>query len=177
MVYRVALVGHSQLPEIDDYDNVEFEHFKIRGARISTFEESEYFDYICSNAWNCVIIFLGGNDLCDHHSADQVVNDLLNFVDQTRARTVLVTKIEKRTYRRALERRYNTTTVEYNSLANTANNKLRRRERSRGTFHLIHCPPAYNLNSIDQGIHFDEIATRSLINRYEGAIRNARKDD
>ena len=76
MVYKVALVGHSQLPEIEDYDDVEFELLKIRGARIRTFEESNCFGRICSEEWDCVIIFLRGNDICDHHDAEQVVNDL-----------------------------------------------------------------------------------------------------
>ena len=81
MVFRVALVGHSQLPEIEDYDDVVFESFQIRGARVRDFRQSDQIERIRSNEWNCVIVFLGGNDLCDHHDANQVVNELLELVD------------------------------------------------------------------------------------------------
>ena len=176
MVYRVALVGHSQLPYIEDYEDVEFEHFKKKGARIGTFTDSSCFGRICSDQWDCVIIFLGGNDLCDHHNADQMVNDLMRLVGQVRASTILVTEIEKRTYRPDLASKYNTTTEQYMRLATTANNKLRRKSSSLGTFHLIHLPSSYNRETVDGGIHFNEIASRSLIAKYAGAIRHARYD-
>ena len=174
MVFRVALVGHSQLPAIEDYDEVEFELFKIPGARIKDFKYSER---IRSNEWDCVIIFLGGNDLCDHHDADQVVNELLELVSEIQARSIILTQIEKRTYSPARERRHGITTEQYNSLANVTNNKLKRRKRSLGTFHLIHCPAGYNLDSRDGGIHFSETAARSLTTRYMGAIRHAQGDN
>ena len=61
-------------------------------------------------------------------------------------------------------------------LATTAINELRRRSKSLGTFRLIHLPSSYNLDTVDGGIHFNEIASRSLIAKYEGAINHARND-
>ena len=173
MVFKVALVGHSQLPYIDDYDDVEFEQFKIGGARIKTFTEGSNYERICSNEWDCVILFLGGNDLCDHHDAYQMVTELMTFVNDIRAPLKLVTEVEKRTYSSQLEDRYNTTTQQYMRLASTANNKLKHRKKS-GAFRLIHSPSSYNINSRDGGIHFGEIAYRSLVERYVGAINRAR---
>ena len=100
MVYKVALVGHSQLPYIEDYDDVEFEQFKIGGAKIKTFTEDSNYGRICSDEWDCVILFLGGNDLCEHHDAGQMVTDLMTFVGEIRAQKIFVTEVEKRTYSR-----------------------------------------------------------------------------
>ena len=173
MVYKVALVGHSQLPYIEDYDDVEFEQFKISGARIEDFTKGSDYERICSDEWNCVILFLGGNDLCDHHNAYQMVTELMTFVGDIRAPEKFVTEVEKRTYNSQLELRYNTTTQQYMQLATAANNQLRHKKKS-GAFRLIHTPSSYNLNSRDGGIHFGNIAYRSLIERYVGTIHRAR---
>ena len=175
MVYKVALVGHSQLPDIEDYDDVEFEQFKRSGARITTFTEGHDFNRICSNEWDCVIIFLGGNDLCDHHDASLMVRDLLDFVSEIRAQTIFVTEVEKRFYNRDLEIQHNTTTQQYMRLATIANNQLRRRAKAK-TFRLIHLPSSYNLNSRDGGIHFGDLAIRSLISKYVGNINRVRNE-
>ena len=173
MVYKVALVGHSQLPYVEDYDDVEFEQFKIGGARIEDFTKGNNYERICSDEWDCVILFLGGNDLCDHHDALQMVTELMAFVDDIRAPLKLVTEVEKRTYSRQLGERYNITTQQYMRLASVSNNKLKHRKNS-GAFRLIHTPSSYNTNSRDGGIHFGEIAYRSLIERYVRAINRAR---
>ena len=175
MVYKVALVGHSQLPYIEDYDDVEFERFKRGGARIETFTKGNDFSRICSDEWDCVIIFLGGNDLCDHHDASLMVRDLLDFVSKIQAQTIFVTEVEKRFYKRNLEIQYNTTTQQYTGLANTANHQLRRRAKAK-TFRLIHLPSSYNLNSRDGGIHFGDLAVRSLISKYIGNINRVRNE-
>ena len=173
MVFKVALVGHSQLPYIEDYDDVEFEQFKKGGARIEDFTKGSNYERICSDEWDCVILFLGGNDLCDHHDASQMVTELMNFVDDIRAPLKLVTEIEKRTYSRRLGEQHNITNEQYRRLAACANNKLKHRKNS-GAFQLIHTPSSYNNNTRDGGIHFGEIAERSLITRYVGAISRAR---
>ena len=167
MVFRVALVGHSQLPYIDNYDDVEFKRFKKGGARIRTFTQGSDYERICSDEWDCVILFLGGNDLCDHHNASEMVADLMNFVNDIRAPLKLVTEIENCTYSRRLGEQHNITTDQYRRLAKCANNKLSHIKKSRA-FQLIHTPSSYN-NDARDGIHFGEIAERSLMIKIRGS--------
>ena len=172
MVYKVALVGHSQLPHIDDFDDLEFEQFKIGGARIESFTKGSDYERICSDEWDCVILFLGGNDLSDHYDASTMVNDLMGFVDDIRAPLKLVTEIEPRTYSKRFADQHKITTEQYKGLAKCANNKLKNLKKSRG-FQLIHTPSSYNNNSRD-GIHIGEIGVRSLIERYLARISRNR---
>ena len=66
MVFRVALIGHSQLPPIDNYEDIEFTQFKSRGVCIKHINDPARFnvDAIFGTQWDCIILFLGGNDLC-----------------------------------------------------------------------------------------------------------------
>lgn len=172
MVFRVALVGHSQLPYIDNYDDVEFKRFKKGGARIRTFTQGSDYERICSDEWDCVILFLGGNDLCDHHNASKTVSELMRFVDAISAPLKLVTEIENRTYDQLLGGAHNIDNDQYKHIAKCANNKLNHLKRSRG-FKLIHTPASYNIGSRD-GIHLGETGERSLIARYVGTINRWR---
>ena len=175
MVYEVALIGHSQLPSLRDYDDVVIREFKSRGAHIQHVLNSDRFDSarIRNKQWDCVILFLGGNDLCSSRDADQVVNHLLDLANAISASTILITEIETRTYYPRFQERYGITTKDYNILATRTNQKLKRRAKSQQTFRVIHCPHSYNLDSRD-GIHITPQAETSLIIKYQAAIRHAR---
>ena len=178
MVFRVALIGHSQLPSIPDYDDVSFTEFKSRGAHISHLSDPNRFNVnaIRNNQWDCIILFLGGNDLCVSRNPNKVENDLETLINSFNANLILVTEIESRVYEPRFRRRFRITTEEYNGLARAVNRKLKRRARHwRQGVRLIHCPPSYNIAGRD-GIHFGDLGTLSLINKYKGAIRHARNN-
>ena len=65
---RVAIVGHSQIPYINSYDDVEISTFKLKGALCS-----DFFDYPLNEClqqeYDVVIIFLGGNETKQAHDA------------------------------------------------------------------------------------------------------------
>ena len=49
MVYEVALIGHSQLPTVKDYDDVVFREFNSEGAHTHHVLNSSHLDYC--NEW------------------------------------------------------------------------------------------------------------------------------
>ena len=175
MPYQVALIGHSQLPWIEDYEDVRFSLFKRGGAQIADIYDSNRFDTesIFHSNWDCVFLFLGGNDLCTHHNAARVVDDLLSLVDKIQAEAKFITAIEPRTYYPHNAERYNITTEDYNRMRRIANTKLKTIARQWKEFRTINCPPSYNEDSPD-GIHFCNEARALLIQKYWTAIGHAR---
>ena len=64
MTFRVAIVGHSQVPTyFPELDDVEVRIFRRSGAKLFNFDQYEEFEDLFS--WNphLTITFLGGNDI------------------------------------------------------------------------------------------------------------------
>ena len=62
-MYRVAVVGHSNLPEFSNWDRVQVEIFKERGALLTDLIERRQFrQALFDTQRNAVVLFLGGND-------------------------------------------------------------------------------------------------------------------
>ena len=63
MVYRVAIVGHSQVPKsIQAIENVEVRIYRKPGARLANFENYEEFQELFNWQHDLNIIFMGGSD-------------------------------------------------------------------------------------------------------------------
>ena len=66
MVYHVALIGHSQLPTVPDYEDVRFTVFKVKGAHVRDLWDPNRFDLsIFTTHWDCAILFIGGMTSAD----------------------------------------------------------------------------------------------------------------
>ena len=65
-MYRVALVGHSNLPVFPGWENVQVEIFKVNGAKLTDLRDEQRFGRaLFTTNWDCVVIFLGGNDVAN----------------------------------------------------------------------------------------------------------------
>lgn len=169
MVYRVAVIGHSNVPKVYSFDDVEITFIKERGAEIKHVYD-KLAPRILHRSWDVVIVFLGGNDLC-HRTADQVAADLIRLAHDLDAHKVVITSIEPRTYSPAKQILYGITNEEYKARATAINGKLKTKARCTKDFRIINCCPRYNYNSPD-GIHFNQVAKRSLVTKYIAAIRH-----
>ena len=167
---RVAIVGHSQVPYIDSYDNVEINLFRRGGARIHHAYEPPLSDSLDEH-FDVVILFLGGNDI-GTKTPNQIVNELVELAGKyDSASQVLVTQIEHRVYPPG--HRYYISEQDYRKQANRINKSLVKKAGQTEAFRTINISsPWYNDNSPD-GIHFHYISADSLVARYCDAIKRA----
>ena len=134
-MFSVAVVGHSNLPSFSCWDGVHVELFKKRGASLSDLVERVGFkgDLFVKH-WDCVVLFLGGNDLNANSDRDDVFNLFLEACNSLHYDKLLLTDIEPRTYSPEKALRYNVTTQQYDNLRSVVNKKLKRfakREKKR----------------------------------------------
>ena len=74
-MFTIAVVGHSNLPVFSCWEGVHVEIYKEKGASLNDLVERKKFGLdLFLKHWNCVILFLGGNDLNAHTDADTVYN-------------------------------------------------------------------------------------------------------
>ena len=80
MVYRVAIIGHSQVPKnIQAIDDAEIRIYRKPGARLANFDEYEEYQELFN--WHHEfnnIIFMGGSDK-PSMSVEEIQKLLLNF--------------------------------------------------------------------------------------------------
>ena len=79
MVYRVAIIGHSQVPKSFMQaigQDVQVRIYRRPGARLEKFDEYEEFEDVFHWQHDLNIIFLGGNDIF-HMPADDIAKQLI----------------------------------------------------------------------------------------------------
>ena len=177
-MYSVALIGHSNLPVFPSYGDVQISHFKYPGALLSDIWNPRKFDQrMLDTAWDCVILFLGGNDLAVHKEHQPIFEIFLKVLDALKkAKRVLVTELEPRTYTRAKEIQYGITTSRYNKRRDIINKQWKRYAKNTRSFQIIHVPPGYQGESHDGGIHLGIEGQRNLIRKYKGWIERSQRE-
>ena len=169
-MYRVALVGHSNLPTFPGWGNVQVEVFKERGARLTDLRDRLRFDgALFTTNWDCVVVFLGGNDIADCRNQDNLYNRHLDAFRKLHTNQLVVTDLEPRTYDRENQARFGITTRTYNAIAKLVNKRLKRFVKRTANVELVHIPPGFMEQSGD-GIHLSPTGQESLIHRYKSHI-------
>ena len=176
-MYTVALVGHSNLPVFPSYEDVRVEIFKSKGALLTDIWDPLRFEQrMLQQRWDCVILFLGGNDLADCHNPKIVFERFTKVLKAfEHVPKVFVTDVEPRNYTPEKERRFKITNKQYRDLRDMVNNRLKRYAKSTRSFQLVHVPPGYQKDSHDQGIHLGLRGERELIGKYKNKIRDHRE--
>ena len=169
-MYRVALVGHSNLPVFPSWGDVQVEVFKERGAYLTDLTDRRRFGgALFTTHWDCVVLFLGGNDIAVERNQDSLYYRHLEAFQALHTNKLIVTDLEPRQYNRANQIRFGITTREYQAIANIVNKKLKRYARRTANVELIHIPPAYLEDSVD-GIHLSDEGQGHLIRKYKKVI-------
>ena len=171
MVVRVAIVGHSQLPVIADYEDIKITRYFRPGAKLDYIDDRECASLL-RRSWDIVIIFLGGNDICQTNP-NLVADRALAIVRRLNAHEVFLVNAETRVYYPARAAQFEITTEEYQIRANAYNQRLKRLARSTKVFRSVHLPPGYSANSGD-GIHFNTRGKLALIAKFKRTIANAK---
>ena len=159
MVFKVALVGHSQIPNtITPLRNTEVRVFKRPGGSVFQFEEppfSEVFDY----RPDLVILFLGGNDVAlygDEHQ--RIVSKLKQILARLKelSNNVIFVTLERRNY--PLNNRFGVVNEVYNRNRKKVNDKLRAFLRRKSIRQINVTAPWFSENLRSDGVHFNSSA-------------------
>ena len=173
-MYSVALVGHSNLPVFPGWENVQLETFRVPGALLTDLRDENRFDRsLFTNSWDCVVTFLGGNDIAECRDQDELYQRHMDAFRALDTDQLVVTDLEPRTYNQANEERFDLTTNEYNTIAKIVNKKLKRYAKRTANVELVHVKPGYLEDSVD-GIHLTNEGKRHLIRKYKRLINEFR---
>ena len=170
-MFSVALVGHSGLPDFPSYDDVIVESFKSRGAILTDIWSSRFSPRMLQQNWDCVILFLGGNDLRYCRDQEELFDRFLACFHAFNTSKIFVTDLEPRTYYD--ETQWGISTEVYRGLSGVVNNRLRRYCKNRPNIDLLHVPPAY-FSDTDDGIHLGPNGMSNLVAKYKKAISGYR---
>ena len=172
-MYRVAVIGHSNLPDISSWDDVQLKTFKVKGALLTDLIQGKKFSgTLYTRSWDCVILFMGGNDIAMCRNPDTLFRRFESARRLFQCERFILTDIEPRVYTPERAARHGINTRQYTILANVVNKKLKRyAKREKPIVQMVHIPLSYTINSHD-GIHLSAFGTQKLIGRYK-AIVNA----
>lgn len=161
--FKVALVGHSQLPRQLNVDHrgVVVRSFRAPGARANEFQNIPRLQAALAWPHDLTILWLGSNDVRDHSQPDDIANTIQAIVttfERERGSEVAIVLLEPRRY----DPRLGISPRRYRLISNGINQRLIRRNRSRDTIHFSARPFVDGLSR--DGVHFGP-ETRIHVNR------------
>ena len=172
MVYRVAIIGHSQVPKnIQAIDDAEIRIYRKPGARLANFNEYEEFQELFDWHHDLNIIFLGGNDI-PSMSAGDIAQELIALARRFVAlgQDVALVLIEPRQYTGFSQEYADTYRVEMIRV----NRKLKRlTQRNRACYSLINytASPYQTGHNLD-GVHFTPLCQAYIKSKMLNCIRH-----
>ena len=172
MVYRVAIIGHSQVPKsIQAIPDVEIRIYRKSGARLGNFENYEEFQELFNWHNDLNIIFLGGNDIPSMPAKD-IAEELIALARRFAAlgQDVTLVQIEPRTYTGFSQEFAD----QYNVEMIRVNRKLKRlTQRQRACYSLINYTASpYHVGHTLDGVHFQPLCKAYIKAKMVGCINH-----
>lgn len=170
--FRVAIVGHSQVPtEIEHLPSaVELSIFRAPGAKAKSFFANERLMTVFNRRYDLVILWLGSNDIEPQCRPRTIIEDLKRIVDQlltTCTPKVKICQIEPR----ITHTRWRTTVEQqtYNRIAKAVNRRMYDGLLRDQEFISFGARPfRYNLRA--DGVHFNRAGQERVKSKLRGAI-------
>lgn len=172
-VKSVALVGHSLLPHsIGPVHGASVRVFRSPGARVSNFENNSILFQVLNWRHDFTILFLGGNDINDDCVPSKITSDIVTVVEQIHtycSSDIAIVLIEHRNP--PSNNRFNVTAANYNRIANSINNKLKKKFKSRSYVRFLSVGAKPFQYGVADGIHFNEETKIHLKAKFRNAIQ------
>ena len=178
MSYRVAILGHSQVPlNFPSIAGVETRIYRKSGAKLQRFGDYPEFTEVFSWPHDHNIIFLGGNDIgagTNAWTAEDIATKLISICWQLhhQGQTVSLVQIEPRQYLSEFYHDF------YRRESDKVNRRLKRYiKRRQGLYRLIsyNAAPFREGHSID-GVHFSAVSVQCIISKMKHAIMYFREE-
>ena len=157
-MFRVAILGHSQVPEVVEGPNLDIRVFRKPGGFWYDLFCPQFSDF-CKGGFDLAIIVLGGNDLAGNRPVLDIVEDAKVFVKYASecARHVRVCTAESRTYPE--NNRFGVSNSEYKARKNRYNRMLLRMLKRENARAINLERPWFKYERKSDGVHF---STESL---------------
>lgn len=166
-MFKVALVGHSQVPStFEAPEGAEVRIFRRRGGLIQHFNQSPLVDVYAYNP-DLIILFLGSNDVLHY------ANNWLLLVQGLRDILYNLTSVCPRVWTVTIERRKFTSnhlSLLYESCRKKINRKLRKYIRNMNV-RMVNITSTWFLDNLStDGVHFNAQAKQEIISKFNGVI-------
>ena len=80
-MWKVSLVGHSQLPPQLSVPDTEINIYRAPGGKATTFFSDERLNDVLTWTHDLCILWLGSNDIREDSEPQEIVNDLVEVVE------------------------------------------------------------------------------------------------
>ena len=166
-MFKVALVGHSQVPNtFEAPEGATIRIFRRRGGLIQHFDQPPLSDVYRYNA-DLIILFLGSNDVLNFG------NNWLNLVKQLREILLLLRAICPRVWFVTIERRKFTSShldSLYESYRKKINRKLGKYLHNTVVRMVNISSPWFGDHLGNDGVHFNAQAKQEIANKFKNVI-------
>ena len=163
-MFKVAIVGHSQVRSGPQVDDTEIRIYRVPGARADEFFDQESFNSVLNWEHDLTLLWIGSNDIGEETQPNQLVNIILNigYVIQENCNSkVIIVEIENRQYQ-----------SEHPVISNTRYQKIKRsvnRGLIKSEFYCIHFN-ALMFTLVPDGVHFSTNAREHINQKMSGVI-------
>ncbi len=151
-MYKVSLVGHSQIPKTLLVDLAEVRIFRVPGARAESFFCDPRLNSVLNWKHDHCVLWLGSNDIAEGVEPGnifEVIREIVHTIERECGAGVHVCLVEPRIYSGVRP----ITTNNYKKIQNAVNKKIKRSLRNQ----VIHFNTASFVNELaDDGVHFSE---------------------
>ena len=175
MSIKVAILGHSQVPQTFHVQNSEISIFRRSGACIHHFDESPLRD-ILEDRFDLVFLFLGGNDIrADLYDCKPVIVGLKGILLRLKeiSKEVRFVAIERRHY--SVNNRFGVENAQYEHDRRRINNNLRK-FCGRQNIRIVNTTTRWFSDHLGKdGVHFATEAQRELKQKFTNVINLCRE--
>ena len=172
-MYKVSLVGHSQVPQTFNVNKVEIKIFRAPGGHASSFFSDNRLNSVLSWKHDLCILWIGSNDISQETDIEILFNDLkeiVNNIERECGALVTICQIEPRIY----SDNGPISTPDYVKIQRAVNKKIKRSLRN----------PTINFNTktyiehlSSDGVHWNSEGRRLVENKLLTAIENNMDSD
>ena len=168
---NITFVGHSQMPNINDYNGHNVRVLKQGGATLSDlYDETSQLYEVWSLQNDVIVLFLGGNDLMTIND-QQLKQDLDDSIEQLQGvcQMLYVTHLEWRDYSNHPNARYRNNNEYYQNMITSINARLSRKSRNAG-YRTIRVNQLEFADRQWDNIHLTPYGKQNLIRKWKRAI-------
>ena len=166
-MWKVSLVGHSQIPSHLSAPDTEIRIFRAPGSRAATFFSDDRLNEVLNWTHDLCILWLGSNDIKPSSTPQGIVDDLAQVVDsieESCGAIVKVCLVEPRFY----EEGDRMPSDQYKRIQEAVNRRLKRK--------LSNGFVQFNSNSwvtqlADDGVHWDEEGKQRIKRKFRRVIK------
>ncbi len=164
-MWKISLVGHSQVPKELNFPNAEIRIFRAPGGKAQFFHENELMNRVLNWEHDLSIVWLGSNDVTSDTDPEEVFNyikEICYAIERDCQAEVYVCQVEPRRHPRGLSH------DQYKRIQCGINNRIKKRLH----FKNIHFNNQLYMDELrSDGVHWNEEGRRHVEAKFRKVIK------